>query len=96
MKVSFSEEALADAQRAIDWYVEQDAAKAAEALQAEIASAVKRIQVMPGLGTPSGDDRRALPVHRFPISLVYRVQGDTIRVIAVAHQRRAPGCWRGR
>lgn len=96
MKVSFSEEALADAERAIDWYIEQDAAKAAESLQGEIASAVKRIQAMPGLGTPSGDDRRTLPVHRFPISLVYRVQGDTIRVIAVAHQRRTPGYWRGR
>jgi hypothetical protein len=37
-----------------------------------------------------------LPIHRFPYSLVYRVQGGRIRVIAVAAQRRRPGFWRGR
>ncbi|MBL0087132.1 MAG: type II toxin-antitoxin system RelE/ParE family toxin [Ideonella sp.] len=87
---------VADADRATDWYIEQDAWKAAETLQLEIRRALRRMAASPGLGTPGAAGTRILPIHRFPVSLVYRVQGDHIRVIAIAHQRRAPGFWRGR
>jgi hypothetical protein len=32
----------------------------------------------------------------FPYQLIYRVDGDEIRVFAVAHVRRRPGHWRRR
>lgn len=96
MKASFSAEALADAEQAADWYIEQDAWSAAEAFQVEIARAVARIEAQPGLGTPGPAQTRLLPIHRFPFSLVYRQQGEDIRVIAVAAQRRRPGYWRAR
>ena len=35
----------------------------------------------------------ALPLRQFPYTLVYRVQGEVITVIAVAHQSRQPGYW---
>ncbi len=96
MKISLSDEAIADVERATDWYIEQDAWTAAEALQSELHQALMRVAAGPGLGTPGADGTRILPIHRFPISLVYRVQGADIRVIAIAHQRRAPGFWRDR
>jgi hypothetical protein len=34
---------------------------------------------------------------RFPLALVYRIApGDSLRVLAVAHDKRKPGYWRSR
>jgi plasmid stabilization system protein ParE len=96
MNIHLSDEALADAKQAADWYIDQHAWPAAAALQVEISQALARIAAEAGIGTPGPEDARILPVHRFPVSLVYRVQGDEVRVIAVAAQRRRPGYWRGR
>jgi toxin ParE1/3/4 len=39
---------------------------------------------------------RRLPLRRFPFSIVYDTSGDSLRVIALAHHRRAPQYWSGR
>lgn len=96
MKVEFAAQALADAEQAADWYIDRDAWEAARAFHEELAKALARIGAEPGLGTPAQSGTRMLPIHRFPYSLVYRADGDTLRVIAVAAQRRRPGFWRGR
>lgn len=96
MRVELAAEAVADAEQAADWYVDHDAWTAAVGFQEELARALARIGAEPGLGTPAKGGVRMLPIHRFPYSLVYRVQGDDVRVIAVAAQRRRPGFWRGR
>jgi plasmid stabilization system protein ParE len=96
MKPSFSEEALADITQAADWYIDQGAWTAAVALQVEVGLALARALDQPGLGTPGPDGTRVLPVHKFPVSLVYRVAGEDLRVIAIAAQRRRPGYWGGR
>lgn len=96
MRVSVSDDALRDAEQAADWYIDQDAWPAALALQQEIADALARIAREPGLGTPGPEGTRILPVHRFPVSLVYRIDGEALRVIAVAGHRRRPGRWAGR
>lgn len=41
-------------------------------------------------------DIRSTPLHRFPLSIVYREQPDGIQILAVAHQRRRPQYWLGR
>jgi plasmid stabilization system protein ParE len=96
MRVELAAEAMADAEQAADWYIDHDAWGAAKAFHAELGRALVRIGAEPGLGTPAKGGVRILPIHRFPYSLVYRVQGDQVRVIAVAAQRRRPGFWRGR
>lgn len=96
MKPTFSVEALADAEHAADWYIELEAWSAAIALHLEITRAVARAVEEPGLGTPGPDGTRVLPIHRLPVSWVYRVEGDVLLVIAVAAQRRRPGHWIGR
>lgn len=94
--VSVSDEAWDDARAAADWYIDQDAWPAAWALYEEIHRALARLSRMPGLGTPSRSRTRTLPIHRFPISLIYRWSGADVRVIAVAPQRRRPAFWAGR
>ena len=96
MRVGLSAEALADAEQAADWYIDHDAWPAAQAFHQELTKAVARVGADPGLGTPARGGVRTLPIHRFPYSLVYRVEGDEVRVVAVAAQRRRPGFWRGR
>jgi toxin ParE1/3/4 len=36
---------------------------------------------------------RKLPLGRFPYTLVYRIDGDTVRVLAFMHQSRKPEYW---
>ena len=48
------------------------------------------------LGTPDAGQARKLRLGKFPYSLVYRLHGGVIMVIAVAHQSRHPEYWVGR
>lgn len=50
----------------------------------------------PQIGKPADSIHRRISLHRFPLALIYRIDGDTVRVMAVAHWRRLPGCWRAR
>jgi toxin ParE1/3/4 len=50
----------------------------------------------PNLGAVWRGSVRRLPLRRFPYSIVYYVREFEIRVLAIAHQRRKPGFWRGR
>lgn len=50
----------------------------------------------PTLGTTTSAGVRKLPMGRFPYTLVYRIEGEVIHVIALMHQSRRPDYWRGR
>ena len=41
-------------------------------------------------------DIRRAPLHRFPLSIIYRDQSGGFQVLAVAHDRRRPYYWLGR
>ena len=96
MNVSLSDEATADLLAAADWYMDDGAWTAAQDLRREVDQALGRLAYAPGVGTRGPSNTRILPVHRFPYSLIYRRQGDTVRVIAIAHQSRAQGYWANR
>lgn len=49
----------------------------------------------PDAGMQRGAVRRLL-VAGFPYDLVYRVRGEVVDVLALAHQHRRPGYWRTR
>lgn len=48
------------------------------------------------LSTAAAAQARKLPMGRYPYTLVYRIEGEVIHVIALMHQSRRPGYWRGR
>lgn len=50
----------------------------------------------PALGTVNAANERKLPTRRCPYTLVYRVEGELIHIIALMHQSRMPDYWRGR
>lgn len=41
-------------------------------------------------------DIRRAPLHRFPLSIVYRAKSGALQILAVAHDRRRPYYWIGR
>lgn len=67
-----------------------------EELLEEVERAVALLCELPDIGQPLDDRRRRIPLRRFPFGIIYRVQGDTLRILALAHRRQRPGYWRKR
>lgn len=61
-----------------------------------VKKALALLVIMPELGSPSYPNVRTWPLRRFPYTLVYRMSGVVLVVVAVAHQGRALGYWLGR
>ena len=96
MQASLSDEAQADIEAAIDWYLGKGAFVATADLANELDRAIGLLTRFPALGRPIAHNARALSLHSFPYSLIYLLQTDAIRIIAVAHHSRRPGYWVGR
>ena len=96
LPVSLSREAQADADAAVDWYIGEGAIIAADDFADEIDRALGLLDQFPELGETGAHHTRSLPLQSFPYSLIYRLQDDAIRIIAIAHHSRSPGYWVGR
>jgi plasmid stabilization system protein ParE len=67
--------------------------KAARDFLADFEAAVQRIGQLPNAWPLVGKGLRRCLMSSFPYQIIYRVQGDTIRIYAVAHSKRRPGYW---
>ena len=65
-------------------------------LKAELARARQLLTSEPGIGSPHELGTRKLRLDRFPYTLIYRIKGDTVLVIAFMHQRQRPMYWQSR
>ena len=81
---------------ATQWYLTDGGPAVAEQFEWAVQRALRLLAFMPRLGSPSYPGVRIWPLKQFPYTLVYRVKGEVISVIAVAHQSREPGYWAGR
>jgi plasmid stabilization system protein ParE len=93
--VGFHPAAAQEAESAYDWYAVQDLA-AAHAFLEELRHAVDAVSQNPRMWPRHGRRIRRYVCPLYPFSLVYRVRGDDVEVVAVAHGRRRPGYWRSR
>jgi plasmid stabilization system protein ParE len=93
--VEFHPLAADEAQAAERWYREQNET-ASGRFQRELDRAIERISEQPGAGSPYLSNTRRMFLRRFPFFVVYRVRGDDLEIVAVAHARRRPGYWRAR
>ena len=91
--VQIGEEAEAEYTEALAWY-QARSARAADGFETAFAATVERIGQSPEQFPPCDEEgyRFAL-LERYPYSLIYRIRGETVQVIAVAHARRKPGYW---
>ncbi|HXW07781.1 MAG TPA: type II toxin-antitoxin system RelE/ParE family toxin [Vicinamibacterales bacterium] len=93
--VEFHPLAADEAEAAERWYRERNEIASAR-FQRELDRAVDLISERPDTGAPYLANTRRVLLRRFPFFVVYRVRGDNVQVIAVAHARRRPGYWRSR
>lgn len=97
MKYSLHPEALGDLRDAATFYREQGSTRFSQSFLTEFEQAVNKLLLHPLLGSPwRGRGRRRYLMKHFPYSLIYTVQGEHIRILAVAHQSRRPDYWVGR
>ena len=96
MIVSLSEEAEQELIDGAIFYAQQANVDLGLAFIAEFERSLEVLAPHPALGASWRARARRFPLRRFPYSLIYRIDGDELRVIALAHQRRRPGYWSAR
>ncbi|MDD3584811.1 MAG: type II toxin-antitoxin system RelE/ParE family toxin [Kiritimatiellae bacterium] len=91
-RVTFHEDADAELIEAARYY-EARTPSLGLALLLDIEDAVEQIQANPEAFPLVGTEVRHKLLRRFPYSVMYAIEPDRIRVVAVAHQRRRPSYW---
>lgn len=61
-----------------------------------VDAALATLRRSPRLGRSDRRGRRRWLVRRFPYVIIYRVKGNFLHVLAVAHTSRMPGYWKSR
>ena len=88
-------EALEEAERAREWYLERSAL-AARGFARELARAIAAVEAAPHRWPERRPGcRQYVFPNRYPYTLVYR-HDQVVRIIALAHQSRRPEYWRRR
>lgn len=96
MKVALTAEAQDELIEGAKYYAREASVELAEAFIDEFERCKALLSEHPRLGAMWRSSIRRLPLRRFPYNIVYHVAESEIRVLALAHQSRRPGFWRGR
>lgn len=95
LELSVHPEVEGDYEAALTWYLARSR-KAAIGFIKEVVRIIESIQENPE-SNPSFDDRhRYALLKKYPFSIIYRLDSDRIRVIALAHSKRSEEFWRKR
>ena len=96
MRVKFTAEAQAELEEATRWYLERAGERVHDRLREELKRVRRLLLDHPAIGSPGVADTRKIRLDQFPYSVVYRINGGELRVLAFMHHRCRPGYWRGR
>ena len=88
-------DAVQDLREAEAWYW-QRSQRAADGFLVEVGRGFALIREAPDRWPVYRASTRRFVLERYPFTIVYRVEDDTVYVIAVAHAKRRPGYWRRR
>ena len=91
MKVIFAPAARAEFVEAARRYAVEAGQFPATDFRSEVHHTLTLLGDHPAMGTPAASNTRSMVIHRYPYSIVYRIDSDTLRVLAVAHHSRQPG-----
>jgi plasmid stabilization system protein ParE len=94
-RATFHEDADAEMIEAAQFYEARSPGLGFSFLDA-VEMAILEIYENPKAYSPLGDNVRRKLVNRFPYGIIFAVEHDRIRVLAVAHLKRRPGYWRYR
>lgn len=96
MKISLNAQAELELVEGAAYYAREASAEIANAFISEFDRSAKLLGEFPQMGSIWRGRIRRLPLRRFPYNIVYYPRESEVRILAVAHQRRRPGFWRGR
>jgi toxin ParE1/3/4 len=96
VKISLHAQAELELVESAAFYAREASAEIASAFVFEFERSARLLGEFPRLGSIWRGRIRRLPLRRFPYSIVYYLHDSEVRVLAIAHQRRRPGFWRGR
>lgn len=96
MKLVFEPAARAEFLRAIQRYAAEAGTVIASEFKSEVAAKLSALAENPALGPIALRDIHCFTLRRFPFTIYYRAEADTLRVIAIAHQSRMPEYWKRR
>ena len=88
-------DAEAELREAFLWYHERSPL-AADAYRIEVFRAIDSLRTDASMWPADEHGIRYCMLRHFPYSLHFEIDGQTVTVLAVAHQRRRPGYWRDR
>lgn len=92
MTYSFHPEARTDLNQAVDYYENCQSGLGSEFLD-EVEAAIERILQFPEAWSKLSHRTRRCLTNRFPYGIIYQIQENHIRIIAVAHSHRHPKYW---
>ena len=95
LPVDYLPGARRDFDESFDWYLERSAQAAVRFANA-VDAALVAIAADPMRFVAVDAIHRECRVRKFPFRIVYRLAGNRVLVVAVAHAKRRPGYWRDR
>lgn len=82
--------------RAFEWYQQEASPSVAAGFLDDFEQTLALLKNHPEIGEPGGSNTRRLIFQRYPYTVVYRLKGDTLEIVAIAHHSRQPEYWAGR
>lgn len=96
MRVVLAPRARAEYVEVQSWYIEKAGLHRAECFVAEFERVLAAIEANPKLWAEYEPGIRRALFRGFPYALHYMLRIDHVLVLALSHQHRRPGYWRGR
>lgn len=90
--VEFHPGAEKDLLEGFEWYAERNP-DSAIALRETVKTAKNVISRAPQVWPTFSNGTQKYRLQRFPYKIIYRFIGDTIQIVAVAHDKRRPNYW---
>ena len=59
----------------------------------EVLAAIQRIRSYPEAWTQIDEATRRCLTHRFPFGILYRIEDNKIKIMAIHHMNKKPGYW---
>jgi toxin ParE1/3/4 len=91
MKVALHPAAERDIQEAAAFYEREGSPIVAARFVAEFKRLAALLLEHPEIGSPRANGRRGFSMSVFPYTVVYRVNGDVVRILVLKHDSKRPG-----
>jgi plasmid stabilization system protein ParE len=95
VQIKFYREATDELEEALNWYAARSP-NARSKFSAGVKQSIASIIKTPHRYLKLSHSHRACRVIGFPYQVIYRVAGDIVIVVAIAHTSRRPGYWKRR